>query len=310
MTPHKVLGLHFNATKEDATSAYRREAKKCHPDLHPNDIDAADRFAKLNDAYNSVLEQIDRPSSRDRGPVRKNEKPLPTYITIRRNVFLSVSEAINGCNKTLEGISGPCGTCEGQGKVPTGNPVECTSCYGSGSIFSKSSGFINLKVECSDCKGGGKVGWFICYECGGFGTQNVNPCDVDIPPGSRHGDKLIVPGGANDKKENVVGDVEINIVIRDKKFRIVGNDVEALVPLDIWDATLGCKITVPLPVGGSFRLTIPEETASGARFRVAGKGLNYTEEKGDMVVVIHIKPLRLSKNRTREAMLILRDEVL
>lgn len=304
MNPFTVLGVPFNATKDEVTAAYRQLAKKCHPDLNPNDPEAAERFKDLSQAYKTLIAEIDAPLQRDRRPTPK--RTAPTVVTVRRNVFLTVHEAITGCKKRVEGISGPCGCCSGSGRVGTPGPVECTACLGTGVRHSRQSGFINLKVECGDCSGTGKVTWFKCHECGGFGSVHMESCDVDIPPGTRSGEQLIIPGGANDRRENVVGDVEITVVVKDRRFRIAGNDIETDVVVDIWDATLGTTANVALPSGEVCRLVIPPETPQGGRFRIKGRGLHYTEAKGDLVVTLRTRPLKLADPGVRQAMETLR----
>lgn len=303
MTPHAVLGLHFNATKEDVVSAFRRLAKSCHPDLHPGDPEAAERFRALNVAYRSLIADFEAQGGRRRA----THTAAPTRVTARRNVFLTVHEAMTGCRKPIEGISGPCPACTGAGRVPSPGPVECPSCVGTGISQRRQSGFINLRTECSDCSGKGKITWFICHECSGSGSVHMERCDVDIPPGSRSGDHLVVPGGANNPKENVVGDLEITVVIKDSRFSMSGNDIETSVSVDLWETVFGTTVGVALPSGEVCRLVVPPETPPGRRFRISGRGLNYTEEKGDLIVSVRARPLKLADPGVKEAMTLLKS---
>jgi DnaJ-class molecular chaperone len=302
--PYTILGLHFNATREEVVAAYRAAAKASHPDQNPNDPEAAKRFTRLTEAYKSILENLEGKAARH--PAEPDRQPGPTRVTLRRNVFLTVHEAMVGCRKPVDGVSGPCSTCSGQGRVPSPGPVECTACFGTGSAGQRTSGFIKLNIQCSECNGRGKVNWFSCHDCGGFGTLDMESCVVDIPPASRSGDRLVVPGGANRRRENVVGDVEITVVVRDRRFRINGNDIETAVRVDLWDAVLGCSVNVPTPSGGKVPLALPPETAHGTKFRIRGLGLNYTEERGDLVVAVVPKPLSLAAPGVREAMLLMK----
>jgi DnaJ-class molecular chaperone len=305
MNPFTVLGVPFNATKDEVRAAYRQLTKKCHPDVNPDDPEAAERFNILNQAYKTLVDEIDGVAKRDR--TLGSRSRAPTVITIRRNVFLTVHEAMTGCKKPIEGISGPCACCSGEGRVPTQAPVECTACLGKGISLNRQAGFINLKVECSDCAGTGNVNWFTCHECAGFGTVHMDSCIVDIPPGIRPGEHLVIPGGANDRRENVVGDVEITVVVKDPDFRIAGNDIETSVTIEVWDAVLGTVADVFLPSGEKARLTIPPETPHGGRFRIKGRGLHYTEAKGDLVVMLKTRPPRLSDPGVKEAMLAMKQ---
>ncbi|MDW9478948.1 DnaJ domain-containing protein [Sinorhizobium meliloti] len=305
MNPFTLLGVPFNATKEDVTAAYRQLAKKCHPDINQDDPEAAERFKALSEAYRTLVDEIDARGRRDTRPPPK--RGAPTVVTVRRNVFLTVHEAITGCRKRVEGISGPCSGCSGSGRVPSPGPVECTACLGTGVGYRRQSGFIKLRVECADCSGTGRVTWFKCHECAGFGNVHMDSCDVDIPPGTRSGEQLVIPGGADDRRENVVGDVEITVVVKDPKFKITGNDIETAVIVDIWDAVLGTSTDVMLPSGEVCRLEIPPETPHGGRFRIKGRGLHYTEEKGDLVVTLKTRTLKLADAGVRQAMEALRD---
>ncbi|MBY3433355.1 J domain-containing protein [Rhizobium laguerreae] len=304
MNPFTVLGVPFNATKDEVTAAYRQLAKKCHPDLNPNDPEAAQRFRALSEAYKTLVTDLEAPGQRNRRPPQRAS--APTVVTLRRNVYLTVHEAMTGCRKPVEGISGPCSCCSGSGRVASPGPVECTACLGTGVRHNRNSPLIRLKVACSDCSGTGKVTWFICHECAGFGTVHMDECAVDIPPGTRPGEHLVIPGGADNRDENVVGDVEITVMVKDPNFRISGDDVETAVAVDIFDAALGTTVKVPLPSGEVFRLVVPPETPHGGRFRIKGRGLHYTETKGDLVVILKTKPLKLSDPGVRDAMLAMR----
>jgi molecular chaperone DnaJ len=310
MNAYKVLGLHFGADEKDVATAFRSLAKTCHPDLHPDDPKAAARFKEINEAREQLSKELDEaraPKQRPRKPATGTyDRPPPSVRILHRNVFLTVREAIEGCRRLIEGVSGRCAHCEGSGKVHSDTPVECTGCYGSGLVKQARRGFITLSVACPDCAGSGKVAYFRCHECGGFGTVNSDACEVDIPPASRNGDHLIVPNGASDRKDNVIGDLDITIVVRDPGFRMVDNDIETAVDLDVWDAVLGCTVEVASPSGTRFKLTIPRETRHGTRFRIHGQGLFYTEEKGDLVAIARIKPLFLKEPGVADAMLSLK----
>ena len=300
MTPHAILGLHFNATREEVIAAYRRLAKTCHPDLNPDDPDATRRFTEIAEAYRTIIEDFDAHSRPRTGGADTGRKP--TKVTLRRTVVLTVHEAMTGCRKSVNGVSGPCAGCEGTGRVPSGAPVECASCAGTGVRQRHQRGFINIRIACADCDGTGKVTWFTCHECSGYGSVHMESCDVDIPPATRDGDELVIPGGADDPERNTTGDVEILVSVRDPSFRMNGNDIETWVVVEVWDAALGTRIQARLPSGESCSLAIPSGTQNGARFRIIGRGLHYTEEKGDFVVVVKVRTPNVSDARIKESM--------
>lgn len=294
MSHHTTLGLQLDASKEDIIASYRRLAKTWHPDVNKSP-DAASRFAAITEAYRALTSD-----GLTHAAPRHSEAPV--RVVVRREVCLTVREAMDGCRKHVAGVAGPCAPCAGTGRTAAKKMVECVSCYGTGRIRPKGRGFIRIDVKCADCAGGGKVNWYRCHECDGLGTTDMISCVVDFPPASRHGDHLVVKGGANSRRGNVVGDVHISISVKDPDYAMHGDDILHSLSLPVWDCVLGCRRSVVTPSGEELSVSLPPDTVPGTRFRFPGKGLNYTDAKGDFVVIVKAAPLKSAQPGVREAM--------
>jgi molecular chaperone DnaJ len=299
MNPFDQLGIPHGSAADEIRSAYRRLAKEAHPDHNLGDPSAADRFAVLQEVYKAALRAsaaaVASSSQSDASGVGKSRTP-PRHRTVYREVFLEVAQAISGCTVPMEGASGLCRHCNGTGRLDCEHPVGCSTCDGSGTIATQSKGYIVLKLECHECLGVGTTMHVPCHHCGGFGVSSMAPCHVEIPANVRDGDTFRVEGAASIPEENVRGDIEFVVRISDKRFRLDGDDIEATVWIDVWQAARGCNVPFKLPDGSPVRLTVPAGTGDGKRFTMKGKGMPSTEGEaaGDFRAVVAVRPLSIS----------------
>ena len=102
MTPHEILGVEVGASEKDIKSAYRKKAKECHPDTHPNDPDAVGKFHALNNAY----EALTNPNSRS-GPTGQQSAPFTDFDEILRNAGFSFNfqQQRRPTNATVQAIA-------------------------------------------------------------------------------------------------------------------------------------------------------------------------------------------------------------
>ncbi len=296
MNPFDQLGIPRGSAADIVRSAYRRLAKTTHPDQNPNDPSAASRFALLQEVYQAALRASNETSSSGQSDLATARKQPPRHRTVYREVFLDVMQAILGCTVPMEGASGLCDPCSGTGRLACEHPVGCATCDGSGIISSQSKGYISIKLECHECLGTGTTMHVPCHHCGGFGISSTSPCHVEIPSNVRDGDTFRVEGAASIPEENVRGDIEFVVRIRDKRFRLVGNDIEMTAWLDVWQAARGCVLPLKLPDGTPLRLNVPPGTAGGRRFTIKGKGMPPMdgEAPGDFAAVAALRPLAIS----------------
>jgi molecular chaperone DnaJ len=203
---YEVLGVNKNATDDEIKRAYRKKAKECHPDLHPDDKGAVERFKELNEA-NEVLSDPDKRARYDRygfedpmagmggenpfsggfgfgmgdifdqlfnggmgSRTTRNQGPVQGN-DLRYELRITFEEAAKGCEKSFEIFRNElCDTCRGTGAKPGTKPTTCAACQGTGQIRS-SAGWMTTVRTCPTCRGAGKVITDKCPGCGGTGRN-------------------------------------------------------------------------------------------------------------------------------------------
>lgn len=296
MNPYDILGIPIGSAPDAVREAYRRLAKACHPDLNPDDPGAAERFHELQAAYRQAMDMPSTPSADQAGEPGLRPRRHVRQRTVYREIVLDLQQALAGAIIRIEGASGLCAPCDGTGRLASKHEVACATCDGSGVQASRTKGFISLQIECHECLGTGSTHTVICHHCGGYGVNSTSPCDVAIPPNVRSGDVFRVEGAASIAAEDIKGDIEFVVEIRDKNFRVVGNDIETQVWIDVWQAARGATVPVRHPDGKVFRLAIPSGCSHGRRFVSKGAGLPPSDDApaGDLVVIASIRALRSS----------------
>ncbi|MEG1527833.1 MAG: molecular chaperone DnaJ [Clostridia bacterium] len=205
------LGVDKNASEDEIKSAYRRLAKKYHPDLNPNNKDAAEKFKECNEAY-SVLSDLDKRGKYDRGELdfdggaggfnpfgagggaggfddifdifssfmggnsnRSRQQSTPVGSDITYTIELTFMEMAQGTTKSVSfSRNEQCSDCNGTGARDSASFVTCDKCHGSGYLnYQKSTLFGTQIVQsaCDKCGGIGKVVTNPCKSCNGKGIR-------------------------------------------------------------------------------------------------------------------------------------------
>lgn len=332
---YEVLGVKRDASPEDIKKAYRKLARKYHPDLNPGDKVAEQKFKEINEAYEvlgdpkkrSEYDQFGR-SPFEGGPGfegfrtydfsdifdfglgdifsdafgRKARPVVSKGPDIVTSLDLFLEEAFTGVTKTITfNREITCRTCNGSGAESF---IACDVCKGTGSIKT-SKGFFRMSQPCQNCGGTGRKVTKVCPSCRGRGkvlqTETVKakiPAGVDI--GSRV--KLRGMGGAGEGG-GPAGDLHIEITVRPHRlFKRKGDDLYIDLPVTFGEATLGAKIEVPT-IDGAAVMTLPSGTQSGQRFKLSGKGLPSpkTGVRGNQYVDIKIVVPKNITNKAKEA---------
>ena len=309
---YEVLGVKKDASQDEIKSAFRKLAKKYHPDIN-HDADAPEKFKEAEEAY-SVLSDEGKRRQYDQfghaafqnngggassgydfsdfdfsdifseifgnsfggsfGGGRKNRasKGRDTLTRIK----LSFKEAAFGCTKEIEvDTVENCKYCDGDGG--TGEKT-CSRCHGSGVVTAEQRtilGSFMTRTTCPDCGGRGKTYENICSHCRGKGKIKVTKTiEVKIPAGVDNGNQLRVPGkGEAGANGGPNGDLYLEFVVENHPiFDRDGKDIYLTLPLTIPEAVLGCKKDIPT-LYGKVTLTIPAGTSSNDKMRLKGKGL-------------------------------------
>lgn len=206
---YEVLGVSRSATDDELKKAYRKLAKKYHPDSHPGDKEAEEKFKEASEAY-AVLSDAEKRRQYDQfghaafeggaggaggfdfsgmdmgdifgdlfgdffggGRSRRNSQGPMKGANVRAGIRISFEEACFGAEKELElNLKETCGKCHGTGAREGTSPVTCTKCGGKGQVvFSQQSlfGMIQNVQTCPDCRGTGKIIKEKCSNCYGSG---------------------------------------------------------------------------------------------------------------------------------------------
>ena len=335
---YEVLGVDKSASDDEIKSAFRKLAKKYHPDVC-KEPDAAEKFKEAQEAY-AVLSDKDKRARYDQyghqafngndgagydfsgfdfsdimsdlfgggfsssffgGRQNRSSKGRDTL----KRVNLTFNEAIFGCTKTFNiDVMDTCSSCSGKGGF---GEQTCTKCHGTGTINAEQRtlfGTFLTKTTCDLCGGKGKIYKEVCKECKGKGkVRNNKNIDVKIPAGVDSLNQLRVQGmGEAGINGGPNGDLYLEFYVEEHEiFKRDEFDIILELPITITDAILGCKKDIPT-INGTVKLTIPAGTQNGEKFRLKGKGIEnlHSYKVGDMYVIIKvIVPEKLSKEQKK-----------
>src|SRR5215218_3500339 len=335
-----VLGVPRTATAMDVKRAYRRLARRYHPDINPGDHVAAMRFKEITEAYETLSdperrrrydmlgyqpEQAD-PSTGFEGfdfsagvhtvqqgtfgdlfaDVFTREGPVPRYARgadLHATLPLEFEEALRGTERRFTVTRhARCETCAGAGTL-RGPGAACTQCQGTGQLRA-ARGHMIFSRACPRCQGAGVQRIERCRTCGGVGLQTRSETvTIRIPAGAHDGARLRMPDlGHVGPNAGPPGDLYVTLQVSpDPRFRREGDDLHVVVALAVHEAGLGARIEVETPDGPA-RVRVPPGTQSGQRFRLSGRGVPSLQNgnRGDLVIETRIMLPPLLDERSKE----------
>ncbi|WP_315834429.1 J domain-containing protein [Bradyrhizobium prioriisuperbiae] len=287
--PYEVLGVQRNASAAEIKSAFRKLAKKHHPDANKNDPKAAGRFAEVNSA-NEIVGDEDKRKQFDRGEIDAEGKPR------------------------FQGFPG------GGGAGRAGGPGGFEYSFRGGGPGAGGGGFEDILNSMFGGAAGGVRGGR-----GGAGARtfeydapsapdldlsvalNVSleesvhggekrirlptgkELNVRIPKGVTAGQQVRLKGQGESAPGHPPGDVLITLNIAPHPvFKVDGDNLRADLPITLYEAVLGAKVRVPT-LDGAVELSIPKNTTSGRTFRLKGKGMPKAKgTAGDLFIAVRI----------------------
>jgi curved DNA-binding protein len=303
---YEVLGVPKTATADDIKKAFRKLARKHHPDVNPGDQSAEERFKELNEAY-EVLSDPDKRKRYDQ--LGQNWKagqdftPPPGYENVRVD-FDDYGDIFGGGRGTGDfsdffesmfgGRRGARGARGGAGFAMRGQDVEAEIVLTLEDAHRGGTRSITLQVSeaCPDCRGTGVKDGKTCPTCRGAGlVTRPKTLEVNIPAGVRDGSVIRLAGqGESSMNGGPPGDLFLRVrIIPHRLFSIIGeDDLQIELPVAPWEAALGTKVNVPT-LDAPVEMKIPAGTQGGARLRLRGQGLNKRSGgRGDEYVKIKI----------------------
>src|SRR3981189_1845054 len=270
--PYEVLGVPRGASAAAIKSAYRKLAKKHHPDNNKNDPKAAARFSEINSAH-EIIGDEDKRKQFDRGEIDAEGKP-------RFQGFAGGDprgRAGPGGFETYtfrSGGGGPGGV-GGGGFEDILNSMFGGAARGArrgGSQFDFDTGGIGLDLDLS-------VAMAVSLEEAVKGAEkrvrlpSGKELNVKIPPGVAAGQHIRLKGQGETAAGHPPGDLLIAVSIAPHPFfKVDGSDLRVDLPITLYEAVLGGKVRVPT-LGSAVELSIPKNPSSGRTFRLKGKGL-------------------------------------
>jgi DnaJ-class molecular chaperone len=271
--PYEVLGVPRGASAAAIKSAYRKLAKKHHPDSNKNDPKAAERFSEINSA-NEIVGDVDKRKQFDRGEIDAEGKPR--FQGFPGGDPRARAGAGGGGFESHTFRTGPGGGMGGGGFEDILNSMFGGAARGArpgpGGTFEFDPGGIALDLDLS-------VAMTVSLEESVKGAEKRirlptgKELNVKIPAGVVAGQQIRLKGQGETAPGHPPGDLLITISIAPHAFfKVDGSDLRVELPITLYEAVLGGKVRVPT-LGSAVELSIPKNTSSGRTFRLKGKGL-------------------------------------
>jgi len=311
---YEVLGIKRDASQDQIKQAYRKLARKFHPDLNPGDKNAEEQFKGLQEAYDVLSDPENRKLYDQYGDNWRAVKsgagaPPPGWEGAQRSSrgagpsaggfdfgdfdfsdFRSAGGA--GGFDIFEEMFGGSGRGRGR-RSGRGRDVEAELELSIEEAHRGVRRTIQMEVAetCPTCGGSGLEDGKPCETCGGAGeVLKPKRIEVNIPAGVRDGSTVRLAGqGGTGSNGSEPGDLYLHIRLRPHPvFTVKGDDLEVELPITPWEAVLGAKVAAPT-IDGKVELTIPPGAKSGQRLRLRGQGLNKRKGgRGDEYVRLKI----------------------
>lgn len=320
---YAILEVNRNSTSEEIKKSYRKLALKYHPDKNPGDPVAEAKFKDIAEAYD-VLSDPQKKQRYDIGgpgnpfqsagfnPFGSAFNPHDFWQDMftnkasssrkGQNLFVSVpltiQEIYSGAKRTIRAKKyKKCSSCSGNGSLDGKSFQTCYNCKGSGKVQTtrmNQYAQIMSMSDCPQCNGSGRMILEVCEKCIGKGALiNEEEIDIEIPAGSLPGMQITIPGKGNEEPGAThPGDLLVNIKeIPHHLYIRQGTNVKVIKEIGFFDACIGTKIDVQLPLGEVVSLLIEPGTSHGTILQLQGKGIHEIAmgSKGDFLVEIHIK---------------------
>ena len=308
--PYEILGVSRSAAADEIKSAYRRLARKYHPDVNPNDAAAEEKFKEIGAAY-AILSDPEKKARFDQYGVTDDQPSDPfggaggrDGDDLKIEIELSLRDVLSGVTKEASvDKQVECNFCGGRGTDGGKAPEQCGTCRGQGVVSAVRNTFIGqvrTQTTCPTCSGEGIMIKNPCTHCRGRGTKRETvSTTINIPAGVESGSTIHMPGHGNDGTNGGrPGDLYVVLRVRDdSRFQRRGTDIHTEVVLTFAQAALGDHLTLD-GIDGEVQISVGAGTQPGARTTVKGHGLPplHGGRRGDFYVHFNVQiPEKLSE---------------
>lgn len=283
---YQVLGVDKNASQEEIKKAYRKLARKHHPDINPNDKEAEKKFQQINEA-NEVLSDTDK------------RKKYDQYGADWKHAAQFEQAKKQQQNYGQEKQHNPFGQSESYA-YSSADEQDYSDFFSN--IFGRSQGqSTQVKFKGKDVHAELHLNLTDVYKTHQqiftIGGKNIR---ITIPAGVKNGQEIKIKGyGGAGVNGGPNGDLMITFSITNKtSFQLKGDDLYSDVPINLYQAVLGGEITMNT-LDGKVKLKIPSETANNTKVRLKGKGFPIYKNEGhfgDLYITYQIVlPTKLSQ---------------
>ena len=291
---YAILGVAKTAAAKDIKSAYRKLARKWHPDANPDNAkEAEEKFKDIQEAYEVLGDtekrskydvlgsdwqraaadaarqrsSAQRPADRARAATRRRD------VRRRQRLLGFLRHVLPEHRPAAHRRSGS----GARSRPQQGEDLETTLDLTLAEAYSGGKKSVALQIEepCPTCGGAGTKNGRVCPECGGLGKiVQTKRFDVTIPKGVREGQRIRLTGqGAAGANNGPRGDLYLIAHFpEDKKWDRRGDDLYIDLPVSIYDLVLGGDVAVPT-MDGEVSMTVPAGTQSNKFMRLGGKGM-------------------------------------
>ena len=309
---YAALGVKRSASQKEIKAAFRRLARKLHPDLNPGDAEAERRFKAINAAHD-VLGDEEKRAKYDRHgenweQAEAFEKARAQYAS-QGGGAQSFTFDINDLLRRSGGRSGGGGGGIDFGDIlgnlfrgggsrgPTrGQNIEYVTEITLEEAFQGTTRTLNLQGEqpCGTCGGGGQIAGAVCHECQGAGSvARPKRIEVKIPAGARDGTRVRIAGEGSPGMGGSRGDLFVVTKVRPhRRFERKGDDLTSDVSVPVEDAVLGGEVEIETLAGKRIAVKVPAMTQNGRQIKLKGLGMPKLGKKkagrGDLYARVRI----------------------
>ena len=282
---YKILGVERGASEDEIKKAYRKLARKYHPDVS-KEKNAEERFKEVGEAY-EVLQDAEKRAAYDQmGAFQPGQdfRPPPEWgERFGASGGFGDRAGFEGLDDVdlfdiLAGLGGRGGFHGARGATGgrAGQDVEVTVTVGVEDLMRGAE--VEIPLAFTQMRSDGRP------------QRVTHTTKVRIPNGASGGQRLRVPGKGAPGQGGPAGDLYLNISLRPHElFKVTGHDLYLDVPVTPWEAALGASVDIPT-LSGRVSLKVPSGSRAGQKLRVRGRGLPRprSEEHGDLYAVLQV----------------------
>lgn len=344
---YEILGVDKKASQDDIKKAFRKLAQQHHPDKGGDEAtfkEITEAYAVLGDekkrreydnygqtfgaggfdpsqfggfgGFNSQFAEFDLSDLFEGfgdifGGSRQRVK---RGRDISMDIEITFKESVMGAKRSvLINKVGKCDTCDATGAKPGTEMSDCTVCNGNGKVHetrnSPLGAFTSVRT-CPQCEGQGKVPKEKCSNCSGRGIlKKEEEIKIEIPRGIDGGEMIRLPGQGEAIKGGVAGDLYVKVHVKPHPvFKKQGANLVMNLPIKLTDALLGTTVSVTTIDDKVLEVKIPAMSEPEETLRLRGKGIEYEEGKGDLLIRVTATLPRKLSGKAKKAIEDLRAE--